>query len=114
MTYIRGIPVTEELEIKVQESDDWRVSTEYRWYRNTENSIQGGTAIPGATGNTYKPDVKETGKFYYYCKIRTDIGANIDGDGIDIYSEYVYSDVVSVTVTEAPLPWEGKIGRAHV
>lgn len=107
MTYIRGIPVTEELEIKVQESDDWSVSTEYRWYRNTENSIQGGTAIPGATGNTYKPDVKETGKFYYYCKIRTDIGANIDGDGIDIYSEYVYSDVVSVTVTEAPLPWEG-------
>ena len=107
MIYIRGIPVTEELEIKVQESDYWRVSTEYRWYRNTENSIQGGTAIPGATGNTYKPDVKETGKFYYYCKIRTDIGANIDGEGIDIYSEYVYSDVVSVTVTEAPLPWEG-------
>ena len=107
MIYIRGIPVTEELEIKVQESDYWRVSTEYRWYRTTENSIQGGTAIPGATGNTYKPDVKETGKFYYYCKIRTDIGANIDGEGIDIYSEYVYSDVVSVTVTEAPLPWEG-------
>lgn len=107
MTYIRGIPVTEGLEIKVQESDDWSVSTEYRWYRNTENSIQGGTAIPGATGNAYKPDVKETGKFYYYCKIRTDIGANIDGEGIDIYSEYVYSDVVSVTVTEAPLPWEG-------
>lgn len=107
MTYIRGIPVTEGLEIKVQESDDWSVSTEYRWYRNTENSIQGGTAIPGATGNAYKPDVKETGKFYYYCKIRTDIRANIDGEGIDIYSEYVYSDVVSVTVTEAPLPWEG-------
>ena len=107
MTYIKGIPVTEGLEIKVQESDDWSVSTEYRWYRNTENSIQGGTAIPGATGNAYKPDVKETGKFYYYCKIRTDIGANIDGEGIDIYSEYVYSDVVSVTVTEAPLPWEG-------
>ena len=107
MTYIRGIPVTEGLEIKVQESDDWSVSTEYRWYRNTENSIQGGNAIPGATGNAYKPDVKETGKFYYYCKIRTDIGANIDGEGIDIYSEYVYSDVVSVTVTEAPLPWEG-------
>lgn len=107
MTYVRGIPVTEGLEIKVQESEEFGVHTEYRWYRNTENSIQGGTAIPGATGNTYKPDVKETGKFYYYCKIRTDIGANIDGDGIDIYSEYVYSDVVSVTVTEAPLPWEG-------
>lgn len=107
MTYVRGIPVTEGLEIKVQESEEFGVHTEYRWYRNTENSVQGGTAIPGATGNTYKPDVKETGKFYYYCKIRTDIGANIDGEGIDIYSEYVYSDVVSVTVTEAPLPWEG-------
>lgn len=107
MTYVRGIPVTEGLEIKVQESEEFGVHTEYRWYRNTENSVQGGTAIPGATGNTYKPDVKETGKFYYYCKIRTDIRANIDGEGIDIYSEYVYSDVVSVTVTEAPLPWEG-------
>jgi hypothetical protein len=107
MTYVRGIPVTEGLEIKVQESEEFGVHTEYRWYRNTENSVQGGKAISGATESVYKPDVKETGTYYYYCKVRTDIGANIDGEGIDIYSEYVYSDVVSVTVTEAPLPWEG-------
>lgn len=107
MTYVRGIPVTEGLEIKVQESEEFGVHTEYRWYRNTENSVQGGKAISGATESVYKPDVKETGTCYYYCKVRTDIGANIDGESIDIYSEEVCSNIACVTVTEAPLPWEG-------
>lgn len=108
MTYVMGTPVTEGLKIIVQESDEFNVNTEYRWYKNTENSVSGGKAIPGATGSVYKPDVKEKGTFYYYCKVRTDIGAYINGEGVDIYSEEVCSEIACVTVTEAPLPWEGK------
>lgn len=108
MTYIMGTPVSEGLKIIVQESDEFNVNTEYRWYKNTENSVSGGKAIPGATGSVYKPDVKEKGTFYYYCKVRTDIGAYINGEGVDIYSEEVCSEIACVTVTEAPLPWEGK------
>lgn len=108
MTYVMGTPVTEGLKIIVQESDEFNVNTEYRWYKNTENSVDGGKAIPGATESVYKPDVKEKGTFYYYCKVRTDIGASINGEGVDIYSEEVCSEIACVTVTEAPLPWEGK------
>ena len=107
MTYIKGVPVTKGLEIVVQESDEFGVKTKYQWYQNKENSTQNGTLISGATENTYIPDVKEIGTNYYYCKVKTNINAYINDSGVNISSEEVCSEIAGVTVTEAPLPWEG-------
>ena len=107
MTYVKGVPVTEKLEIVVQKSAEFGVKTEYQWYRNTENSTQDGILISGATENTYVPDVKEIGTTYYYCKVKTNIKAYINDSGVNISSEEVCSEIVCVTVTEAPLPWGG-------
>ena len=40
----------------------------YQWYRSDTDSIQGGTAIEGATDATYT--TKENESYYYYCVIR--------------------------------------------
>lgn len=106
-TYVKGIPITEKLEIVVQKSDEFGVKTEYQWYQNRVNSTQDGILISGATENTYSPEIKETGITYYYCKVKTNILAYINGDGVKISSEEICSDIACVTVTEAPLPWEG-------
>lgn len=106
-TYVKGIPITEKLEIVVQKSNEFGVKTEYQWYQNRVNSTQDGILISGATENTYSPEIKETGITYYYCKVKTNILAYINGDGVKIPSEEICSDIACVTVTEAPLPWEG-------
>lgn len=106
-TYVKGIPITEKLEIVVQKSNEFGVKTEYQWYQNRVNSTQDGILISGATENTYSPEIKETGITYYYCKAKTNILAYINGDGVKISSEEICSDIACVTVTEAPLPWEG-------
>ena len=106
-TYVKGIPITEKLEIVVQKSNEFGVKTEYQWYQNRVNSTQDGILISGATENTYSPEIKETGINYYYCKVKTNILAYINGDGVKISSEEICSDIACVTVTEAPLPWEG-------
>jgi len=42
----------------------------YQWYSNTTESNEGGTAISGATGETYTiPDGLKAGNYYYYCVI---------------------------------------------
>ncbi len=102
-TYVKGIPITEKLEIVVQKSNEFGVKTEYQWYQNRVNSTQDGILISGATENTYSPEIKETGITYYYCKVKTNILAYINGDGVKISSEEICSDIACVTVTEAPL-----------
>lgn len=45
-------------------------SLAYQWYSNTANSTTGGTAISGATNNTYTPAALTTfGTTYYYCVV---------------------------------------------
>lgn len=41
----------------------------YQWFSNTSNSTTGGTAISGATSNTYLPPTTVIGEVYYYCLI---------------------------------------------
>jgi formylglycine-generating enzyme required for sulfatase activity len=41
----------------------------YQWYSNTENSNEGGTPIPGATGSSFNPPTDEVGTTYYYVVI---------------------------------------------
>jgi len=49
----------------------------YQWYRNSENSNAGGTAISGATGN-YVPPTNVAGTIYYYCVV-TNTNNNVNG-----------------------------------
>ncbi len=41
----------------------------YQWYKNTNDSIIGGTAIEGANSASYLPSVDTVGISYYYVKI---------------------------------------------
>ena len=72
------------------------------------NNVDGGQKISGATESSYTPDIKEIGTTYYFCKIRAVLSGKTDGKKFKIYSDEIVTDVVSVIVTDAPLPWEGK------
>jgi uncharacterized repeat protein (TIGR02543 family) len=41
----------------------------YQWYKSAKNSTGSGTAITGATTNTYTPSTAEKGTAYYYCVV---------------------------------------------
>ncbi|WP_139171745.1 PKD domain-containing protein [Flavobacterium noncentrifugens] len=41
----------------------------YQWYSNIANNSTSGTAISGATSNTFSPPVTITGTLYYYCLV---------------------------------------------
>jgi len=69
--YIKGEGVTMTASAKV--SDGGELS--YQWYSNTKNSSSGGTAVSGATGETYRPstdvsseNILEPSISYYYVK----------------------------------------------
>lgn len=48
---------------------DRKVHLVYRWYK-ADNESDAGTAIEGATTNTYTPATSETGTVYYYCEVQ--------------------------------------------
>lgn len=97
-----------DLTVTVQNDSEFSIETEYQWYRNVENSVDGGQKVSGATESSYTPDIKEIGTTYYFCKIRAVLSGKADGKKFKIYSDEIVTDVVSVIVTDAPLPWEGK------
>ena len=41
----------------------------YQWYKNSEKSITGATAISGATSDSYVPSTTTEGVTYYYCVV---------------------------------------------
>ena len=41
----------------------------YQWYSNTKNANIGGTAISGASNQTYTPSTADKGTAYYYCAV---------------------------------------------
>jgi quinol monooxygenase YgiN len=55
------------LKVTSSVSDDGTMS--YQWYRNTENSNSGGTAISGAISASYSAPTDAVGKVYYYCVV---------------------------------------------
>ena len=57
-----------------------------QWYSNTSASNEGGTAIEGATSETYSPATTTSGTFYYYA-----VATNSQGNAT--------SDVLTITVT---------------
>ena len=65
----------------------------YQWYKNTINSITGGTAVPGATEASFPIPTNLTAgqsPYYYYCVVK---GKNTET-----------SKVATVTVTAPPAP----------
>ena len=50
----------------------------YQWYRNNVQSNGGGTAISGATGDTYAPDTSEKGTWYYYVVAVNTVGGKVN------------------------------------
>ena len=46
----------------------------YQWYENTIDDNTSGTAITGATSDTYNPDVSSVGTTYYYVTITFNTG----------------------------------------
>ena len=53
------------LEVKAHASDGRPLN--YQWYANTTASVEGGTAIDGATDPVYAPSTAEVGVQHYYC-----------------------------------------------
>ena len=41
----------------------------YQWYKNTTQSVEGGEAIPGATGAVYEPDKSVETDCFVYCTV---------------------------------------------
>jgi uncharacterized repeat protein (TIGR02543 family) len=44
----------------------------YQWYKNEEESTEGGTPVAGATANRYAPTKDTEGVFYYYCVVTSE------------------------------------------
>ena len=108
ITGVKGVPLDEKLSVELSDINQPDVNAKYQWYKNTEENTTNGIMIPGATESSYVPDIQETGKTYYYCRIRYQLKAYTKKQNKTINSEFVYSDAACVTVTEAPLPWDGK------
>jgi formylglycine-generating enzyme len=53
------------LTVNVDNEDNYT----YQWYKNDENSAEGGTPIPGANDPSFKPPTDEEGTTYYYVEV---------------------------------------------
>lgn len=105
---VKGVPLEEKLSVELSDIKQPDVKAKYQWYKNTEENTTNGTIISGATDSSYAPDIEDVGKTYYYCRIKYQLETNTKKQDKTINSEFVYSDAACVTVTEAPLPWDGK------
>ena len=71
--YIVGETMVELSVEAVVQAQDATVS--YQWFKNTENSTEGGTAIPNAVNAAYAPGkASEAGTYYYYCVVTSTAG----------------------------------------
>jgi hypothetical protein len=66
----------------------------FQWYSNTSETVEGATAIAGATEASYTPvNAKEAGTIYYFCRV-----TNSDG------GQSKDSDLVAVVTYPDPTP----------
>lgn len=63
----------------------------YQWYKNSEKSITGATAISGATSDSYIPSTTTEGVTYYYCVVTNTLNGT---------TKTKTSDIATVTVAE--------------
>lgn len=62
-----AVPLT--VAVDSTSNTDRTVHLVYQWYK-ADNESDAGTAIEGATTNTYTPATSETGTVYYYCEVQ--------------------------------------------
>ena len=106
-----GKPLTETLKVSVKKITG-QGNANYQWYKNTEDSNEGGKAIIGETNSTYTPPVSEIGTTYYYCRVWYERNDKLYEQGketetITLTSEKIASEPAAVKITEEPLPWDG-------
>jgi gliding motility-associated-like protein len=65
---------------------------QYQWYSNRNDSINGGTPIPGAISSTYTPPAGTVGTTYYYCTATFSTGG----------CSALISDIARVTINAFP------------
>ncbi|MBU2929407.1 PKD domain-containing protein [Winogradskyella psychrotolerans] len=65
----------------------------YQWYQNIDDNTLTGTAIPGATTNTYNPNVDTVGSMHYYAIITFSSGGCTE----------IISETAEIIVNETPL-----------
>ncbi|HJD13314.1 MAG TPA: hypothetical protein IAA03_05955 [Candidatus Ruminococcus avistercoris] len=93
-TFNQGDPAV--LEVKATVTDGGTLS--YQWYRSEDGTTEKGTALDGATENTYYPSTDVAGTVYYYCEV-TNTNEQVNGEK----TAQAVSEAVSVTV-EDPEP----------
>ena len=81
------------LEIKASVEDGGTLS--YQWYRSEDGSAESGTALDGATENTYHPSTDAAGTVYYYCVV-TNTNEQVNGEK----TAQAVSEAVQVTVQQ--------------
>jgi len=67
----------------------------YQWYRNKEDNTETGTAISGATGESYSPSTEEVSVWHYYV-IVTNTNPTVNGDTIAVAT----SAIATITVID--------------
>lgn len=106
--YVRGKPMTDSFALELENAPWLNLKAQYQWYKNEKNSVDGGELIEDATDSTYMPEIPDQENTYYYCKIRYQrSGWNSETGYAVAYSEEICSDIVSVTMLNEALPWEG-------
>ena len=95
-TYVGDSAVT--LTAKVSEPVDG-FTYSYQWYSNTNNSNEGGTAIPKATSATYSPNIATTGTTYYYCVVTVKKGSDTASAITAVVPVTVAKQAGSVTIS---------------
>lgn len=94
------------LEIKASVEDGGTLS--YQWYRSEDGSAESGTALDGATENTYHPSTDAAGTVYYYCVV-TNTNEQVNGEK----TAQAVSEAVQVTVQQ-PVPEVEKAQKPQV
>ncbi len=91
-----------QLSAQCKKTSSSSVETIYQWYKNTQNSTEGGTLINGATNPIYTPPSNKVGTTYYYCEIYNQLVSN----SIQVYSDKITTNVAEVTV-KSNSDWKG-------
>ncbi|MDM5279854.1 S-layer homology domain-containing protein [Paenibacillus silvae] len=61
---------TDKPKISVQATVSDGGTLSYRWYSNTENSMEGATLIEGATESNYSVPITQTGQLFYFVEVK--------------------------------------------
>jgi len=78
----------------------------YQWYKSAKNSTGSGTAITGATANTYTPSTAEKGTAYYYCVVSGGSLTSVTTRAAKV-TVFTYGIIAGTVQTTSKQPIEG-------